>query len=198
MEILNRRLRTVAILVIVIITALIIRLWFLQIVNGPLYRTQSENNRIHLQKIPPFRGMIFDRNGELLVDNRPSYDLYIIPEDIQDKKQLLTGLEILLDINPEETNNKLDKITNIYSFKPILIKKNITRDELAVVETHLFNLPGLLVQPSSQRSYLFGNLASHVIGYLGEINENELKSGKYPDNSFRRSYREIRGREHME
>jgi penicillin-binding protein 2 len=182
-EILNRRLRSVTILVIVIISALIIRLWFIQIVKGPLYRTQSENNRIHLQKISPFRGTILDRNGELLVDNRPSYDLYILPEDIQDRKQFLSGLKLLLDINPEQISDKLDRTSNIYSFKPLLIKKDITRDELALIETHLFNLPGLMVQVSPQRNYIFGNLASHVIGYLGEISENELKSGKYSDNS---------------
>ena len=182
-EILNRRLRTVTILVIVIISALVLRLWFIQIVNGPLYRTQSENNRIHLQKILPFRGLILDRNGELLVDNRPSYNLYILPEDIQDRKQLLASLKFLLDINPEEISDKLDKTSNVYSFKPILIKKDITRDELAVIETNLFNLPGLTVEPSHQRKYIFGNLASHVIGYLGEISENELRSGKYSDNS---------------
>ena len=181
-EIFNRRLRLVSILVFVIISALIIRLWFLQIVNGPIYRTQSENNRIHLQKIPPFRGMITDRKGELLVDNRPSFDLYIIPEDIQDRKQFLAGLKFLIDIDPEQISDKLGKTSKLYSFRSILIKKDITRDELAAVETHLFDLPGLSVQPSLQRSYLFGNLASHVIGYLGEINENELKSGKYPDN----------------
>jgi penicillin-binding protein 2 len=182
-EILNRRLRTVTILVIAIISALIIRLWFIQIVNGSLYRMQSENNRIHLQKISPFRGMIFDRNGELLVDNRPSYDLYAIPEDIQDRNQLLSCLKLLLDINPEQIGDKLDRTSNRYSFNPILIKKDITRNELAAIETNLFNLPGLMVQVSFQRNYIFGNLASHVIGYLGEISENELKSGKYPDNS---------------
>jgi len=182
-EILNRRLRIVSILVFLIISALIIRLWFLQIVNGPLYRAQSENNRIHLQKIPPFRGTIMDRKGELLVDNRPSFDLYIIPEDIQDRKQFLTCLKFLIDIDPEQISDKLDKTSNLYSFRSILIKKDITRDELAAIETHLFDLPGLYVQPSIQRSYLFKNLASHVIGYLGEINQNELKSGKYPDNS---------------
>jgi penicillin-binding protein 2 len=179
---LSRRLSILSILVVVIISALVIRLWFLQIVNGPFYRTQSENNRIHLQKIPPFRGMITDRKGELLVDNRPSFDLYIIPEDIQDRKQFLGGLRFLIDIDIEQISNKLDKTSNLYSFRSILIKKDISRDELAAIETHLFNLPGLSVQPSLQRSYLFENFASHVIGYMGEINEIELKSGKYPDN----------------
>ena len=74
-ELYNRRLTMVTILVLAIFFALIFRLWILQIVNGPEYRIKSENNRIHLTDIPSFRGMIFDRNGELLVDNRPSYNL---------------------------------------------------------------------------------------------------------------------------
>jgi penicillin-binding protein 2 len=126
--------------------------------------------------------MILDRNGELLVDNRPSYNLYIIPEDIHNEKQLLTSLELLLDINSEQISNKLGKAKTSYPFKSILIKKNITRKDLAVVETNLFNLPGVMIEISPQRNYIYGNLASHVIGYLGEINEEELRSDKFPDN----------------
>jgi penicillin-binding protein 2 len=168
---------------IAIISALMLRLWFIQIVNGPRYRSQSENNRIHLLKIPPFRGMILDRNGELLVNNRPSYDLYLLPEDISDKKELLKTLKLLVDINLQQVDNTLKAIPRRYAYKPILIKKDIDRDELAVIESNLFNLPGVMVEVSPQRNYIYGDFASHVIGYLGEISEKELKGGKYPDNS---------------
>ncbi len=170
------------VIAIVILSALILRLWFLQVVNGPRYRIQSENNRIHLQKIPPYRGMIFDRKGKLLVDNRPSYDLYVIPEDIQDSKQLLRSLKYLIELDPEQISKKLNKPENKYTFKPVLIKKNVSRNELAVIETHLFNLPGLLIQVRPQRNYIFGKLASHLIGYLGEVSEEQLSSGKYSNN----------------
>jgi penicillin-binding protein 2 len=160
-----------------------LRLWFLQIVNGQRYRTQSENNRIHLQTIPPFRGMIFDRNGELLVDNHPSYNLYIIPEDIQNREQLIKSLETLIGLNSDEVDGKLKKDSNKYPFKPLLIKRNMTRDELAIIETNLFNLPGLRIEVNPQRNYIYGDLASHIIGHLGEISEKELNSGKYPDNN---------------
>ncbi|MBW1886795.1 MAG: penicillin-binding protein 2 [Deltaproteobacteria bacterium] len=181
-EIYSKRLTRVTLIVIVIFVCLILRLWFLQIVKGPNYRTQSENNRIHLQNIPPFRGMLLDRNGELLVDNRPSYNLYIIPEQIQDRDQLLKSLKLLVGLNPSQIKKRLINAPRKYPFKPILIRKNISRDELAIIETNLFNLPGVMIQVKPQRHYLYGEFASHLVGYLGEVSEAQLKSGRYPDN----------------
>lgn len=180
-ETFNRRLFIVTIFVFVIFFMLIFRLWFLQGINGQKYRTQSENNRILIQKIAPFRGLILDRNGELLVDNLPSYNLYITPEDIQDKEQLLKDLKKLINLDPEEVEKKLKKESGIYAFRSVLIKKNMSRDELAIIETNLFNLPGVMTEGKPQRSYLYGDFAAHIIGYLGEISENELKSDQYPD-----------------
>lgn len=180
-EILHRRLRILTLFTVVVFCVLGLRLWFLQIIGGPTYRAQSENNRIHLQKIPPFRGMIYDRNGKLLVDNRPSYDMHIIPEGIQDKEKLLNSLNVLIGIGPDVVD-KLEKAPRGYSFKPVLVKKNLSRDELAVIETNLYNLPGVIIEVKPQRHYIFGDLASHVIGYLGEISDKQLNSGSYIEN----------------
>ena len=183
-EIIGRRLKVITVFVIVILSVLLLRLWFLQIINGPSYRTQSENNRIHLQSIPPLRGDIMDRNGELLVDNRPSYDLYIIPEDIQDQEKLKANLKSLISLEPDQFDKKRKKAHSRQPFNPVLIKKNMTREELAVIEVNLFNLPGILEpQVRYQRNYIYGAFAPHIIGYLGEINEIQLKSGKYPNNT---------------
>lgn len=181
-EIFNSRLRKVSILVVVLFAALVLRLWFLQLVKGPEYRIQSENNRIHLQDIPPFRGMVFDRDGELLVDNQPSYDLYIIPEEMQDFERLSESLHALIGLEQDMARSKKKKAFQRNPFKSVLIKKNITRDELAVIETNLFNLSGVMIQVRPQRHYVFNGFASHVIGYLGEISEAELRSGNYPHN----------------
>ncbi|NNG07981.1 MAG: hypothetical protein HKM90_09645, partial [Desulfobacteraceae bacterium] len=97
-EVFNRRLRILTLYVFAVFAVLVLRLWSLQILKGAELRVQSENNRIQLQDIPPFRGMIFDRSGELLVDNRPSYNLYIIPEQIQNQKQLLKSLKLLIGL----------------------------------------------------------------------------------------------------
>jgi penicillin-binding protein 2 len=178
---LNRRLWIVTIFVLVMFSVLVLRLWYLQALNGKRYRTQSENNRIHLQEIPPFRGLILDRNGEPLVDNVPSYNLYVTPDEIQDKEQLLKNLKILLGLNPDEVRSQIAKDSKNQPFQPVLIKKNLSRDELAIIETYQYNLPGVRPEVRYQRSYLYGNFATHIIGYLGEISEKELAGDQYPD-----------------
>jgi penicillin-binding protein 2 len=182
MEILDRRLKIVTLCVIAAFVVLVSRLWFLQILNGPSYRDQSDHNRIRLQDIPPARGKIFDRNGELLVDNRPSYNLYIIPEEIQHREQLLESLRRLIDLDPEEVKTRLDKASRLYPFKPILVKRDMSREELAIIETQLYDLPGVDIQLHPQRYYIHKSFASHLIGYLGEISEEQLNSGEYNGN----------------
>jgi penicillin-binding protein 2 len=111
----------------------LLRLWFLQIIQGPSYRVQSENNRIRLQDVAPFRGMVFDRNGELLVDNRPSFDVYVIPEEIHDRDELIRSFQALIGMDPNSLEEKLGKEAQKYGFRPVLIKKNLSREELAIV-----------------------------------------------------------------
>jgi len=159
------------------------RLWFLQIINGQHYRNQSENNRIHRQKISPFRGVIYDRNGEILASNLPSFNLYLIPEDIQEREQLIKNLKVLINLDPDDIKSKLKKESKTNSFDPVLVKKNLTWEELAKIETHLFNLPGASLRPEPQRNYIYGDFAAHLIGYLGEISEKELASNQYPNST---------------
>jgi penicillin-binding protein 2 len=180
-ELYQARLRRLTYLVFLAFALLALRLWLLQVVDGPEYRVKSENNRIHLRDIPPFRGMIFDRNGHLLVDNRPSYSLSLIPEDIRDPEPLVQQLQELSGVDPEPILARLSGTSRGQSFRPILIKSDLSREALAAVETHSFNLPGVVIEVRPQRHYLKGALASHVIGYLGEISESELKSGRFPE-----------------
>ena len=181
-EVLRKRLSKIPFLVVAVFAVLLLRLWFLQIIQGPSYRVQSENNRIRLQDVAPFRGMVFDRNGELLVDNRPSFDAYVIPEEIHDRDELIRSFHSLIGMDPNSLEEKLGKEAQKYGFRPVLIKKNLSREELAIVEAHLFNLPGVMIQIKPQRYYLHKELGSHLIGYLGEISEPQLTSGNYPDN----------------
>ena len=181
-DVFAKQLKIVVLFVLVIFGILILRLWFLQIVNGSAYRTRSEHNRIRLQSMAPFRGVIRDSNGEILVDNRPSYDLYVIPEEIQDTEALLTRLGFLGNLEVGLAREKLKRAARGYPFKPVCLKKDISRRELAMIETRRFDLPGVMIKVRPQRHYFYGDLAAHVVGYLGEINESQLKSGKFPNN----------------
>ena len=180
-EVFDRQLKKATLVILAVFCVLILRFWFLQIVNGSMYRTKSENNRIHLQDIPPFRGMILDRHGKTLVDNRPSYDLHVIPEEVQDLGDLLERLSRLAGVDPQPAKQELVKAYRRYPFRPVCLKRDLSRNELARIETHRFNLPGVMINVSPQRRYISGKRASHLIGYLGEISENQLNSGKYPD-----------------
>ena len=180
-EVFARQLSKLTLFILLVFAILILRFWFLQIVNGSMYRAKSENNRIHLKDIPPFRGIILDRNGETLVDNRPSYDLYVVPEEVQNREQLLNRLNGLAELDPGAAEQKFDDISSRYPFRPICIKRDLSRNELALVETNRFNLPGVMIKVTPLRHYINGNFAAHLVGYLGEISEDQLKSGKYAD-----------------
>lgn len=181
-EIFTKQLKRAMLLVLVIFGILILRLWYLQVVGGTVYRNKSEQNRIQIEEIAPFRGMIFDRKGRLLAGNRPRYDLHVIPEGIQNRGELLAELGRMIGLNAEEAEKKMAKTARRYPFKPICLKRDISRDELAVVETHRFNLPGVMITVSPQRHYVSGGLASHVLGYLGEIGKHQLKRKLYENN----------------
>lgn len=181
-DIFTRQLNMAIIFILAVFGILLLRLWFLQIVGGAAYRTKSEHNRIRLQSMAPFRGVIRDSSGGILVDNRPSFDLYVIPEEIHDRKRLLAHLARLSDLEMDGALKKLEEAGKRYPFKPVCLKRDISREELAMIETRRFDLPGVLIKVRPQRQYFYGNLAAHVIGYLGEISEDQLKGNKFPDN----------------
>ncbi len=160
---------------------LLIRLFYLQVIQGQELRRLSENNCIRLQSTDPSRGMIFDRNGTLLVDNRPAFDLSIILKDAKPVDRTIEKLAKLIDVPVSELMKKLKHDKGVSSYKPILLKQDIGRDALAAVEVRKFDLPGIVVNVKARRHYVNRQSAAHLIGYLSEINSDELKSGKYPE-----------------
>ena len=178
-EVLNKQVRKASVLVMIAFAILVLKLWSLQILSGPQYRIKSENNRIRLQDIPPYRGLIYDRTGALLVTNRPSYDLCVVPEDVKDTGALLERLAKLVCLDQGRALELIRKVKRAKPFQPVCIKRGLTRDEVALIETHRFNLPGVLIRVAPQRRYLMGDLASHLLGYLGEVTEKELRTKRY-------------------
>jgi penicillin-binding protein 2 len=157
-----------------------LRLIYLQVIMGDEYRRLSVNNSIRLQSIEPPRGVICDRNGKVLVDNRPSFDVNIILKDARPFEKTLNKLAEHLDVPPQELISKVSKSNGISSYKPVLLKQDIGRNALATVEGHKYDLPGIAVNVKLRRHYLNLQSAAHLIGYLSEINSGELDSGDYP------------------
>jgi penicillin-binding protein 2 len=155
-----------------------IRLWSLQVIKGGDLRRLSENNCIRLRENPADRGMLLDRKGRILARNRPSFEVYLVPEDVKANPEVIAQVGKLLTIPPEEIQQRFDAQKRRAPFKPVKIKSDINWNELALLETNRVHLPGLIVDVRPRRAYDYGNLASHLIGYLGEIDENELKQSR--------------------
>lgn len=156
-----------------------VRLWHLQVLQGAKYRYQSENNRLRLEDIPAQRGIIFDRNGTPLVENRPAYHLQIIREDVTDMEYTLREVAKLCGKNPQELQEVLDSHKQVPKFVPLRLVADLDRDCLARIEGNRVRLPGIVIQLEPKREYLCNGTAAHLIGYLSEITETELKSEHY-------------------
>jgi penicillin-binding protein 2 len=159
---------------------LLIRLVYLQVIMGEEFRRLSLNNSIRLQSIDPPRGLIFDRHGKTLVENRPSFDVSIILKDAGSLFETIDKLALYLDASQEELMSKISKNKGVSAYKPILLKQDIGRDALAEIEVHKVDLPGVGVHVKLRRYYLNKDSAAHLLGYLSEINPAELKSGQFP------------------
>lgn len=148
-----------------------VRLWYLQVVKGTYYRALSEQNRIRTVDLKPARGLVFDRHGELLANNVPSFNLYLTVEDIRDREGLAAALEDLLGLPRAETKKRL--ALQAKSYVPILVKAGLTLREAALIEGHRLDLPGLRIQAESQRNYPQGPLGGHLLGYVGEVSPEQ-------------------------
>ena len=183
-EIYQKRLKTLTLFVLIVVGVLFVRLWFLQIISGATYRRKSESNRIDLRDILPVRGMVFDRNGELLVDNRASFAVGVIPEDIKNLDGLIDDISRLIEIDSLSAKKTINEGLRRNPFNPVYIKKGLTRDELARIETNIFHMPGVIIEVKPKRHYIYGPFASHLIGYLGEIDKEQLNKEGYKRNKI--------------
>ncbi len=169
---------------VITMTVLLIRLWDLQIMRGSEMQQLSEQNRIRVKKIVAPRGIIYDRNGKVIADTRPSFNIYITPEDIKDFSQTVDGLAGLIGWDREEVVEKLKTASGMPPSFPVKIKSDIPMDEVAKIEAHRVYTPGVTIQIEPKRNYVYGASLAHAIGYVSEISEEELSNKKtYKDYS---------------
>ncbi|HOJ43022.1 MAG TPA: hypothetical protein PK800_02775, partial [Syntrophorhabdaceae bacterium] len=145
------------------IIVLLIRLWDLQIMRGSEMRMLSEQNRIRVKKVVAPRGVIYDRNGKVLAETRPSFNIYIIPEDIKDFNQTVDGLANLIKMERDEIIERLKAASNMPPSFPVKIKSDVTMDDVAKVEVHRVYLPGVQIQIEPKRYYNYGETFAHLI-----------------------------------
>ncbi len=155
---------------------LIARYSYLQLYQYEHFQTASDNNRIRLQALPPARGYIYDRNGILLADNYPVFSAVVSRTDIHDIQQLLTRLTPVLKLTEEDVDRFIKRAKTARKTEILSIKMNLTETDIARFSELKQQFPGVRIETQMTRYYPHGDLFAHVIGYVGRINEKELKS----------------------
>ncbi len=176
---LQRRLTILKIGLLLVVGLLALRLWHLQIREGPYYRDLSQSNLTRSVVLEPARGLIYDRNGVLLANNVSSFSLYVTLEDVQDREELVQKLMTLVGLDESRLRKKLSERAS--KLIPRKIKDRMTLREAAQVESHRLDLPGVMIQAESQRNFPTGLTASHVIGYVGEVSADQLEQADFAD-----------------
>ncbi|WP_434135656.1 penicillin-binding protein 2 [Pseudomonas luteola] len=155
---------------------LVARMYYLQVMQYDYHSTLSENNRVHVQPIPPTRGLIYDRNGVILADNRPSFSLTVTRERAGDWKKTLDTVVEVLGLQPEDKELFEKRMKQgRRPFEPVPILFELTEDQIARIAVNQFRLPGVDVAAQLVRHYPLGEHFAHSVGYVGRINEQELK-----------------------
>ena len=172
----NKRLIACAALVLAISCALVARMYFLQVTEFDYNSTVSENNRVHVLPIPPERGFIYDRNGVLLADNQPSFNMTLTRERAGDSAKVLDSVISILHL-PEEDRAVFAKAMKQarHPFDPSTLLYELTEEQIALLAVNQYRLPGIEVEAQFVRHYPQGDHFAHSVGYVGRINEKEAK-----------------------
>ena len=176
---LQKRIRIIQRVVVVSVILIAGYFWKMQILDYNRYWQKAENNRLREIKLPPQRGLIVDRNGIILAKNRASFQVSFIRENAQDLQLSLERVARLLSMDKKELVARLDKYRSLPDFVPIVIKDDLSIEEVARIESNQMEFPELRLAMEPKRDYPFGPFASHVLGYLQEISLRELRTPQY-------------------
>lgn len=178
-----------AVLVVIVLSSLLTgRLAYLQITQHDLYSTRSEKNRVRVEPLPPNRGLIYDRNGTLLAENRPTYNLTLVRERVDDLDDTLALLVDLLEL-PEEDIDAFNVRSRQRQrpFQPALLMSDLSENQIARLAVNRHRLPGVEVEAQLLRYYPDAEVMAHALGYVGRINAEEMQTldtGRYAGTHF--------------
>lgn len=169
-------------IVAAVLVLLVGRYGWLQLFKHEEFATRSESNRIKPRPIAPARGLIYDRNGVLLADNRPAFRLEMVPEQIEDLDDTLDGLGSLIALDDDDVARFREQFRTSRSYQPLPLKFQLSENEMARLAINQHRFPGVQVTPYQSRHYVYGSLYSHLIGYVGRIDvedQKQLDSRRY-------------------
>jgi penicillin-binding protein 2 len=179
----KHRLDAITNIVIFAFIIIVSRLWYLQIYKGKELYEYSVQNRLRKEVVKAPRGMIFSRNNSQLVNNIPRFDVVVTPQYLKNKEETLQKLADILDTTVEQIKKIIKKNRTQARYRPIVIKKNISRKEVAIIETENSKMPGVSVQTFISREYKDKEIGGHLFGYIGEINQQQLPKYKKRDSA---------------
>ncbi len=178
----RRRVLALAALVSMAFLLIVGQLWYLQVLEGGHFRDASEKNRIRIRPIAAPRGILFDRHGLPLVDNRPAFTLSLIPREldreVERRDAVLGRLAALLQISFPELVDAVSRVSPD-SFLPVRVRRGLSLEDVAKVEEWKLELPGVIVEVEPQRAYPTSRFAAHLLGYVREVSDDQLKGGRY-------------------
>lgn len=181
------RIGTIQVVAFILLALLGVRLYYLQVVRGDYYSERAENQRIRFIPIPAPRGAIFDRNGQILVDSRPTFNVVLSNEPIKsiDVTDRIDDYAAGLSIDRQYVVERLNAIKKQNDFETLVLKESVTMQDIAWVESHALEYPELRVEIRPQRFYPHGEMLAHVLGYVGEISPQQLERDEYKTKGFR-------------
>ena len=186
-QLFKQRVIAAALICVLLIAALLLRLAWLQIVEYAHFSDLSKNNRVRLMALPPNRGLIYDRNGVVLAENRPTFHLEVIPEQVDDMDATLAGLGEIVELSEQDIEQFREDLRSHRPFDSISLRSRLNEEETARLAVNRHRFPGVDVSARLSRYYPQGESAVHALGYVGRISEKDLDkidSGNYRGTSF--------------
>jgi len=157
-----------------LLSALVGRMYYLQVIESERYKTLADENRINFRLLPPPRGPITDRKGRSMADNQQNYRVVIIPEQAGDVERTLNMLSLIIPLSAGERRHIRREMKRKRAFVPITVRENLEWSEVARIEVNTSDLPGVLIDEGQSRHYTYGPETAHVLGYVASVSEKEL------------------------
>ncbi|HKE34079.1 MAG TPA: penicillin-binding protein 2 [Candidatus Acidoferrum sp.] len=169
------RLAIASYIIVGMIGVLLLGFWKLQVIDSDKYATLAERNRVREIPIIAPRGRMLDRDGRVLVDNRPSFSVLLLREDMVQVQKHLAAISDGLGISPDDLKTQLENAKDLPKFQPIIVKPEASQADVGFIESHRVDIPELEMIYVSRRRYLPDGFLSHAVGYVGEVSEHEIE-----------------------